>query len=199
MQEILVSMLNNNPVLAPLIFILLRPLSSIIPPIPGAIFDIAGLLAFGWVWGFIYGEAGIMLGAMIAFWLARYFREPVVRKITSLEKIETWEATLSEKKKFWGMVALRLCTNSLFDYISYAAGLTRMSSWKFFLSSLIGSIPGLFLFYYFGGLLYQNSIYYAVIFLASILVLGGVIAKKGQLLELVMGKSSSEVKNPTDT
>src|SRR3989338_8886971 len=139
-----------------------------------------------------------MLGAMIAFWIARYFREPVVRRIASLEKIETWEATLSGKKKFWGMVALRLCTNSLFFYISYAAGLTRMSSWKFFLSSLIGSIPGLFLFYYFGGLLYQNSIYYAVILLASILVLGGVIAKKGQLLELVMGKSSSEVKNPTD-
>ena len=96
------------------------------------------------------------------------------------------------------MVALRLCTNSLFDYISYAAGLTRMSSWKFFLSSLIGSIPGLFLFYYFGGLLYQNNLYYAVIFLASILVLGGVITRKEQLLNLVMGKSPPEIKKPTD-
>lgn len=195
MQEMLVSMLSNNPILAPLIFILLRPLSIVIPPIPGAIFDIAGLLAFGWIWGFVYGEAGIMLGAMLAFWIARYFREPVVKKIASLEKISEWENTLSEKKKFWGMVLLRLCTNSLFDYISYAAGLTRMSAWKFFLSSLIGSVPGLLLFYYFGGLLYQNSIYYVVIFLATILILGGVVTKREQLLELVIGKFFPETKN----
>ena len=150
MQEILVSLFLNYPIFAPVIFIIIRPLAIIIPPIPGILIDLPGIVTFGWFWGFIYAEAGIMLGAMIAFLIARRFKEPVVKRIVSLQKIEEWENKLSEKQKFWTLVAIRLPTNALFDYISYAAGFTRISSIKFFFSTLLGNIPSVFLVFYFG-------------------------------------------------
>ena len=183
MQETLTEFLKNYPLLSPAIFVALRALAIIIPPIPGAFVDIAGLISFGWVKSLFLAEAGIMLGAMASFMIARRFREPVVAKFVSLERVISWEKNLSERKRFWGFVGLRLMTNSLFDYISYAAGLSTMSAAKFFLASFIGSIPGLFVFYYFGGLFYHNSVYYLLVFFATLLVAGAVFAKKEKLAE----------------
>lgn len=187
MQEILTEFLKNYPISAPAIFIVVRALAIIIPPIPGAFVDIAGLLSFGWVKSLFLAEAGIMLGAIVSFGIARKFREPAVRKFVSLEKVILWEKNLSEQKKFWGFIGLRLLTNSLFDYISYAAGLSTMSAPKFFLASLIGSFPGLFVFYYFGGLFYRSNIYYLLVFLSALFVLGSVFSKKRSIFNLIWG------------
>ena len=55
----------------------------------------------------------------------------------SLQKLREWEENLSGVRRFWGLVFLRLFTSSLFDYISYAAGLTAMKIQAFFFASLI--------------------------------------------------------------
>ena len=153
MENLISEILESYPVLAPAFFLILRALAIVIPPIPGVIFDVVSLTVFGWLWGLILAEAGIMLGASIAFFISRYFREPVVSRFLSLKKLTEWESTLSEQRKFWALVLIRLPTNALFDYISYAAGLTRIGFLKFFFATLLGNIPGLFLFYFFGGYL----------------------------------------------
>lgn len=178
MQEALIQFLAAHSILAPIIFILLRSTAIIIPPIPGLIFDLVGIAVFGPVLGFIYAEIGIMLGAMIAFGIARKFREPVVKHFVSLQKLNQWEKTLSENKKFWMLVAIRLPTNAFFDYISYAAGLTKISASKFFLSTLISNIPMMALVYYFGGLSFQKGLYYILAFVAAVLIWIFVLGKK---------------------
>lgn len=186
MQEFLNGLLIQYPITSPLIFVLFRALAIVIPPIPGGIVDFVGLAAFGWLKGLILAEAGLMLGAMAAFYLARRFREPVVKKFVPLEKLDKWEASLSENQKFWGLVLLRLPTNALFDYISYAAGLTKIGAFKFFLSSLIGNLPGLFIFYYFGGLIYNEGVYFFLAFALALLIAGSVFSKKFDLLGEIM-------------
>lgn len=170
MQDLLAQFLPDYKIVAPLIFIIIRSSSVIFPPIPGIIFDLAGIATFGWVLGFIYAEIGIMLGATVAFWIARKFREPVVKRITSLKKVHQWENRVSENKKFWTFVAIRLPTNALFDYISYAAGFTKISFTKFFFSTLLGNIPSVFLVFYFGGLSFQRGIYYVITFLIALFI-----------------------------
>lgn len=178
MQEFLIQVLSKHEILAPLIFIVVRSTSVIFPPIPGIVFDIPGILVFGPWLGFVLGEAGIMLGAIVAFWIARLFREPVVKRFASLQKISKWEDTISEKKKFWALVALRLPTNAIFDYISYAAGLTKISSLKFFFSTLLGNIPSMFLVYFLGGWSFQRGIYYAIVFLVILFIFWFIFRKK---------------------
>lgn len=173
MQELLVQLLkalSDYKAAAPFLFIIIRSLAIIIPPIPGIVFDLAGILIFGWFWGFIYAEIGTMLGAMAAFFIARRFREPVIKRICFLKKAVDWEKKFSENKKFWVLVAFRLPTNTAFDYISYAAGLTTIKPIVFFFSTLLGNIPSTFLVYYFGGLSFQKGIYYSIAFLATLLI-----------------------------
>jgi len=46
---------------------------------------------------------------------------------------------------------LRLIPLISFDAISYAAGLTCISFWRFFLATALGAAPGTFVFVYLGG------------------------------------------------
>ena len=202
MLETLPAFLSSYPVAAPGLFIIIRSLAIIIPPIPGVFIDIAGIAAFGWVKAFILGEAGLMLGAMVSFWIARRFREPVVRRITSLEKITEWEAALGRTKTFWALVLLRLPTNAVFDYLSYAAGLLNIRAARFFLSSLLGNLPGTFLFFFFGGFLFRSGVYYAVSFVIAVILLGLTLSKNSWLASWLMGRAaeisqkSQKVKTP---
>lgn len=177
MQEYLSSLLLAYPLLAPLLFILLRAVPVIIPPIPGVLFDLVGVALFGWQLGLFLALIGAHIGAAGSFFIARYFREPVVRRFVPLQKLHEIEAQYSERQKFWGLVGLRFITSPFFDYANYAAGLTNMSFFTFILSTFIGVLPYAFIIYYFGSLsLYQGPIF-ALMFFGGIAVLAGFLGK----------------------
>jgi len=73
---------------------------------------------------------------------------------------------------------MRLPATAIFDILNYAIGLTKMSFAKFFFSTLIGSLPTMILFYFFGGWVFQQGIYYFVAFLAAIIILWLIFRKK---------------------
>ena len=189
MQELLVQLFSGHAILAPVIFIIARSLAIIIPPIPGIAIDLPGILVFGWLVGFIYAEIGIMLGAMVAFWIARKFKEPLLKKFITLQKIRKLEDKISDNQEFWALTATRLLTNPLFDYISYAAGLTRISTTKFFFSTLIGNIPTLLFIYYFGGFALDRGVYYIVAFVALLVALWIILKNVG--LKKIFNSDSS--------
>jgi len=171
MGDIIEAYLKIHVALAPIISIFLRTASVVLAPIPGTPIDLLNLALFGKLAGFIYAEISIMLGSSINFLIARKFREPVVRKFISLEKIHVWEERINEKSGFWGLVSIRCATILIFDYLSYVAGLTKMSFGKFFMSSFISTLPLMALFYYFGGILLEKEFYWIIIFLIPIFVI----------------------------
>ncbi|MBA1333420.1 hypothetical protein QQ73_21045, partial [Candidatus Endoriftia persephone str. Guaymas] len=57
-----------------------------------------------------------------------------------------------------------------FDLVSYGAGLTPITTWRFALATLTGLIPASFLLAHFGGELTSSSLEQV---LASVLLLGG--------------------------
>ena len=184
MQEFLSQFITNNSPLAVAVFFVFRILAIVIPPIPGSVVDLIGVSAFGKVWGFLYAEMAIIVGACMAFFIARYFREPLVKKFTSLQKVHEFEKNLSARKTFWTLVMLRLLTNSVFDYVSYAAGLTRINFGKFFFSSLLGSFPGMAVFYYFGELFFQKGERFFLFFIIIVLFVPFVFKKTNYLRKI---------------
>ena len=185
MEEFLTNLLFNYPLLAPILFILVRTVPIVIAPIPGILVDAIGIFVFGWAKGFILAMVGIMLGAMAAFWIGRYFREPLVRRFASLRKVHEWEDKYSERQKFWALVFMRITTSPLFDYVSYAAGLSKISAAKFFFSTFIGTLPLVFGFYYFGGLFFSKGLYTAIA-LFSILFVLWVLFKKTDMKDYIL-------------
>lgn len=169
MEEYLANILSAYPTFAPALFVIVRAVAVIIPPVPGILTDLVGIVAFGWMGGLILGELGIIIGSVTAFWLARTLRERLVRRLVPLQAVEEWEGRYSEHQKFWALVAIRLVAIPFFDYISYAAGLTKIRLGVFLLSTFLGTFPLMFVVYYFGGLTFNKGLYFGVLFAIGII------------------------------
>lgn len=146
-QDFLVTYTKEHPYTAPLIIILWRIIGIVIPPIPGGILSFALIPFLGWFWSYVYAVIGMMTGACIAFFIARKFREPLLSRFVSLKELHTWQDRLSNKTEFFTFLGIRLSTGSIMDFISYAAGLSKISFKRFFIITLISEIPYVVSFY----------------------------------------------------
>ena len=171
MPEFIQTYLELNIALAPLISIIIRIVSIILAPIPGTPIDLLNIAFFGKNIGFIYAEISIIIGSTINFWIARRFREPAVRKLCRVDKIHIWEERISKKSGFWGLTLIRMFSIPIFDYLRYVAGLTKMSYWKFFFSSLFASVPPTWAFYYLGDTFFRKGLLYSAIVIGILTLL----------------------------
>lgn len=146
-QQDIIDFTVAHPVLAPFILILWRFIGVVIPPIPAGLVAFALLPVLGWFWVFLYSSIGLLLGAIVAFWLARIFREPLVKRFVPLKDLSKWESKLSEKTELWGFILVRMTTGPVMDFISYLAGITKLPFWKFFVATVISLIPSATAYY----------------------------------------------------
>lgn len=130
-------------VLAPFIYIVMF---SLVPLtfFPDSVLAISAGLIFGFSKGYIYTTIGALIGASIAFFIARYLGKEIIKRKSSdkLEKIER----LIEKNGFYIIFLLRLIPLFPFDVISYGAGITNVKYKDFILATLFGTIPGIAVF-----------------------------------------------------
>jgi uncharacterized membrane protein YdjX (TVP38/TMEM64 family) len=140
-------------------------------PVPGTPIDLMNLALFSKTTGAIYAEIGIMIGSSINFYIGRKFGEPVVKKFIDISKIHIWEERLDVAAGFWGLVFIRISTVLICDYISYVAGLTKMSFSKFFTTTLVASIPLVAAFYYFGGILLEKQLFLVIILIMPFIII----------------------------
>jgi len=129
--------LGRRGAYAPLIYILLLATAVVVTPIPSVPLDIAAGLAFGLFWGTIYTLIGAELGALVAFGLARHFGRPWLAgrlRPSTLQQIDR----LSDQLGVRGLFLTRLLPVFNFDWVSYAAGLTRIPVRSFALVTLAG-------------------------------------------------------------
>lgn len=151
----IVEFTKSHPVLAPALIMGWRTLAIVVPPIPGGVVSWALLPAFGWFWSFVFATFGMLTGAVIAFSLARHFRERLVRKFVPLQELAAWEERVSAKTEFFAFLVLRITTGPVMDFISYLAGLSKISFKSFFFATALSLLPEA-LFYYLGDKLYHT-------------------------------------------
>lgn len=154
-QDELTQLAIDHPIVAPLIIIFFRMIGMVIPPIPGGVISFALIPVLGWFWSSVYSMIGLTLGAIIAFFIARKFREPVIARFVPLQDLNKWEDKLSGKTEFFAFLGIRMMTGPIMDFISYVAGLSKISFWKFLLATVIAEIPSVFA-YYVGGEVYKK-------------------------------------------
>lgn len=113
--------------------------------LPGAaILSLAAGAIFGPVWGTIYANVAATIGATLAFIVTRYLLRDVVLKRfgTRLEGINRE----LEARGLNYLLFLRLIPVFPFFLINLAAGLTRLPLRTFFFGTMIGIIPGGFVY-----------------------------------------------------
>ena len=132
----------------PLMVISLMVLAILVSPIPSGPVAVAAGAAYGHAWGTLYVLLGAEIGALAAFGLARLLGRDVVQRWFG-DRLSV--GLLGSQTALMGIVLVsRLLPFISFDIVSYAAGLTALTFWRFAVATLLGIVPASFLLAHFG-------------------------------------------------
>ena len=134
---------------APIVFILTYAFATVLM-LPGTILTFAGGLIFGPLLGTFYNISGAVLGASMAFLIARYLASDwVAHKVGGRLK----QLKEGAEEAGWKFVAIvRLAPIIPFSLLNYALGLTKVRFVSFSIASTIFMLPGCFVYTYLGSL-----------------------------------------------
>ncbi|HWV44905.1 MAG TPA: TVP38/TMEM64 family protein [Nitrospira sp.] len=117
--------------------------------LPGAvILTLAGGFLFGAIWATLFVNIGATVGATLAFLTARYLLRDTVE-----QKLGKWLGPFQEgftKNAFSYLLTLRLIPLFPFFVVNLVSGLTRVNVGTYVVATVIGIIPGSFVYAYAG-------------------------------------------------
>jgi uncharacterized membrane protein YdjX (TVP38/TMEM64 family) len=135
-------------ILGPVAIIGLMAFAILVSPIPSAPIAIAAGAVYGHIWGTLYVLLGAEAGALAAFATGR---------LLGYEALHRWfgdrlsVGLLGSQNTLMGVIFVsRLLPFISFDLVSYAAGLTVLSFWRFAVATLAGIVPASFFLAHFG-------------------------------------------------
>ena len=135
----LIEAIRDLGMFGPVLIIGLMCVAIVLNPLPSAPIALAAGAVYGHFMGTVYVVAGAELGALIAFFIARWagydFTRRYFGETAALRKISS-QNTLTAL-----VFVSRLIPFVSFDLVSYAAGLSPIRVWRFALATLLGLIP----------------------------------------------------------
>ena len=146
--ESLKSFIEGNPAKGVSIYLLLNVLDAVVAP--GATLPLIPIAAHAWghVLAALITTAGWTTGSLLAFYIARRWGTPIVKKITSMERVKRLKPYIPDNL-FWSVVLLRLVMPM--DVISYVLGLFTDMTWaSYALATALGLTPSAFVLAYIG-------------------------------------------------
>lgn len=182
-QALISAAVKDQPALAFAIVVFARFLAIVVAPLPGQPVAFTSLAVMPWWEAWLANLIGADVGAIVAFLIARKFREPLVERFAGLKKIHAFEDSLSRRNKFWGFVGLRIAAAAALDFFSYAAGLSKISFGVFAFVTVLVDIPITFAFFYLGGIAAQYGMYVMIGFMAIFMIASAIMAmrQKGKI------------------
>ncbi|MBQ6774711.1 MAG: TVP38/TMEM64 family protein [Synergistaceae bacterium] len=142
----------NYGTYAALISFFLMIFQSVAAPLPAFIITLANANLFGWVKGAVLSWSSAMAGAALCFYIARILGQDTAERLTSKAGLESIN-TFFERYGTHSILIARLLPFISFDLVSYAAGLTSMRFWPFFIATGLGQLPATIVYSYVGGML----------------------------------------------
>ncbi len=193
-REEIIKRVNEAGIFAPLIYIFLQILQTVLAPIPGGVVSPIGGFLFGW-WGVLWTSIGATIGAGIVFYVSKRFGRSLVEKIIKKEALEKFDFVFGDRA---GIIIflLFLIPGLPDDTICYIGGLTKVPIKTLLISFFVGRLPAVIGNNYIGMGLGEGNL--ALVLLTSILgilIIGFVYWKQDLILKLV-GKTP---KTPPET
>ncbi len=165
------SFIDRHPVQGVVLYLVLNVIDAVAAP--GATLPLIPVAAHTWgrFWAALLTTAGWTAGSLIAFLIARRWGAPVVRKLTSMERVKRLKAYIPDNL-FWSIVILR--TVLPMDVISYVLGLFTDMSWaSYAAATALGLTPSAFLLAYLGK---TPHAYTMIVIVIACGVIGAIVA-----------------------
>lgn len=187
--DTLIVQVRSSGSIGPLLVIGLMMLAVVFNPLPSAPIALASGAVYGHTWGTIYIIIGAFAGAAIAFMIARLTGHQFLHRITATNN---WSlGRFGSQNSLMAIIFIsRLMPFMSFDLVSYAAGLTSISFWRFCLATLLGLIPMSFLLAHFGGEMLQADLKSLALFVLA----AGLITLPPVIYNIYIRKNRSDLK-----
>ncbi len=133
----------------PLVSFFAMIFSSVVAPIPSLAVTLANGWVFGVFWGTMLSWSSAMVGAALCFGISRGFGRPAVERLVN-KKVLSYVDNFSQRYGTNSILIARLVPVVPFDPVSYFAGLTPISFWRFFIATGIGQLPATIVYSWIG-------------------------------------------------
>ncbi len=130
----------------PVGFILIYGVGCVVA-FPGSLLTLCGGAIFGVAWGSFYNILASNLGATLAFLMARYFGRDFVSRFMK-GRIESFDEKVATHG-FRFIFTLRLIPLVPFNGLNLGSGLSKIKYRDYLLGSVLGMLPGTFIYTYF--------------------------------------------------
>ncbi|MEO1672744.1 MAG: TVP38/TMEM64 family protein [Cyanobacteria bacterium J06631_2] len=118
--------------------------------VPGTVLTIVGGSLFGIWYGTLISIVSATLGALCAFWTARYlFRDLAQRRFSQSKRLTKFQAAVL-KQPFSFVLTTRLIPISPYNLVNYLFGLTSINWLDYTWATFLGVIPGSFAYSWIG-------------------------------------------------
>ena len=141
--ELLTEYIDGFGAYSQLVFIAVRTLQTVVKVIPGEPVEIAAGLAFGTFGGLALCLVGTAVGSAIIVLLTRTLGMKFVTLFVSEEKLRSCAMLKSSDRLYLMLFFFYLIPGTPKDIFTYAAALTDIKLWKFFVITGIARIPSI--------------------------------------------------------
>ena len=130
-------------------YILIQLFQVVFLPIPASVICIVGSLIYGALLGGIYCCIGVLIGSYISFFVGRFFGYKLVAWVVGKDNVDKYAELIRKRGGFFLALAFLL---PMFpdDILCFIAGITKISTKKFFWVTLITRPIGVMCMAYFG-------------------------------------------------
>ena len=141
--KFLENMVQDNLLLAVLIYTVLTIVSCVVLALPGVTFAIVAGLIFGPVLGTVLCSVSTTLGAMLAFVVGRFFLKDSVKPMAMKNKyLKKWLFDESGNNELFVLMITRLVPIFPYNLQNFAYGVTDIKFSTYSIASLIFMLPG---------------------------------------------------------
>jgi uncharacterized membrane protein YdjX (TVP38/TMEM64 family) len=110
--------------------------------IPGTLLTVVGGMVFGIWWGTLWSVIGATLGALGAFWTARYLLRDYIKRKFGKRQILTRFNQAIKKRPVAFVLTIRFAPVSPFNLVNFLLGLTAIHWISYAIATFFGIIPG---------------------------------------------------------
>ncbi len=131
---------------APAVYIALKASTYVVAPLGGSPLHVSAGALFGLGYGTLYSLAGDVMGGCVNFWIARLLGRRVVMRFVGQQGMGRIDGFYRELGGWRALLFSRLFLSSVYDFISYAAGLTSLAFRRYLVITATGGVVPTLLF-----------------------------------------------------
>lgn len=145
----------QNEILVVATFIVLAALSAMLSPFSSLPLVPAAIMIWGNFLTVIFLLIGWLIGETLTYFIGYYAGYPLVRQLSSFEKVKYYQEKIPKKAEFWLILLFRFSMPA--EIPGYALGIIRYNFGKYFLATFLAELPFAFITSYAGNALISDK------------------------------------------